>query len=255
MVFQMVKDWKSARTQTGSEAMQQKSPILASRLTVKPIDTATSFRMQAYSSLKRAILEMDVYDHPGEIRLDERQLSQDLGVSRTPIREAMSLLEQEGFVKTLPRRGVFVVRKTKREIVEMILVWAALESMAARLVCQNAGEEEIAGLRRLFDDFHDGRQADHLEEYSEANIAFHSAIIGLSKCQLIADLTKNLFIHMRAIRKVTISEDNRAQRSIQDHMAIIEALEACDSEHAERLVRQHSLDLAAHVEKHCHHLE
>ena len=82
-----------------------------------------------------------------------------------------------------------------------------------------------------------------------------SAIIRLSKCQLIADITKNLFIHMRAIRKVTISEDNRAQRSITDHMAIIEALERRDTELAERLVRQHSLDLAAHVESHCNHLE
>ncbi|MDF2763180.1 MAG: GntR family transcriptional regulator [Rhodospirillales bacterium] len=240
---------------TGLEPKEAKTPSVASRLAVKPIDTTTSFRMQAYNSLKRAILEMDVYDHPGEIRLDERQLSRDLGVSRTPIREAMSLLEQEGFVKTLPRRGVFVVRKTKREIVEMILVWAALESMAARLVSLNATEQEIASLRHLFDGFRNGEQTDHLEEYSEANIAFHSAIIRLSKCQLIADLTKNLFIHMRAIRKVTISEDNRAQRSIQDHMEIVEALEARDVDRAERLVRQHSLDLAAHVETHCHHLD
>ena len=148
-------------------ATREPKSSAASRLAVKPIDTTTSFRMQAYQSLKRAILEMDVYDHPGEIRLDERQLSQDLGVSRTPIREAMSLLEQEGFVKTLPRRGVFVVRKTKREIVEMILVWAALESMAARLVCQNATEDEIASLRHLFDGFRNGEQSDHLEEYSE----------------------------------------------------------------------------------------
>jgi DNA-binding GntR family transcriptional regulator len=137
----------------------------------------------------------------------------------------------------------------------MILVWAALESMAARLVCLNATEQEIASLRHLFDGFRNGEQTDLLEEYSEANIAFHSAIIRLSKCQLIADLTKNLFIHMRAIRKVTISEDNRAQRSIQDHMAIIEALEARDVDRAERLVRQHSLDLAAHVETHCIHLD
>ncbi len=237
------------------QTKDSRAPIAAARLAVKPIDTTTSFRMQAYHSLKRAILEMDVYDNRGEIRLDERQLSHDLGVSRTPIREAMSLLEQEGFVKTLPRRGVFVVRKTKREIVEMILVWAALESMAARLVCRNATGEEIRSLRHLFDDFGNGEQAGQLEEYSEANIAFHSAIIGLSKCQLIADLTKNLFIHMRAIRAVTISEDNRAQRSIRDHMSIIEALEAREVERAENLVRQHTLDLGAHVETHCHHLD
>ena len=93
---------------TGFDAPDPRLASGASRLAVKPIDTTSSFRMQAYHALKRAILEMDVYDHPGEIRLDERQLSQDLGVSRTPIREAMSLLEQEGFVKTLPRRGVFM---------------------------------------------------------------------------------------------------------------------------------------------------
>ena len=75
------------------------------RLAVKPIDTQSSFRTQAYQALKQAITSVNIYAHTQEIRLDERQLSQDLGVSRTPIREAMTLLEQEGFVRTLPRRG------------------------------------------------------------------------------------------------------------------------------------------------------
>src|ERR1700732_1744742 len=113
------------------------------RLTVKPLDTSTSFRNQAYAAIKDAITAADIYAHPTEIRLDERQLSQALGVSRTPIREAMTLLEQEGFLRTLPRRGVFIIRKTKREIVEMIQVWAARESMAARLVTQRASHAEI----------------------------------------------------------------------------------------------------------------
>ena len=76
---------------------------------------------------------MDIYGHRGEIRLDERQPPQDMGVSRTPIREALSVLEQEGFVRSVPRRGIVVVRKSKREVIEMITVWAAIESMAARL--------------------------------------------------------------------------------------------------------------------------
>src|SRR5215207_8346839 len=106
------------------------------KLAVKPLNTTFSYRNQAYEALKRAITQMDIYGHRNEIRLDERQLSQDLGVSRTPIREAMSLLEQEGFVRSVPRRGIFVVRKSKREIIDMILVWAALESMAARLAAE-----------------------------------------------------------------------------------------------------------------------
>ena len=74
-------------------------------------------------------------------------------------------------------------------------------------------------------------------------------------CDLIGDITENLFLHVRAIRKVTISQDNRASRSIVDHMRIIEALESRNTEQAESLVRQHTLDLAAHVEKHCDFLD
>ena len=224
---------------------------LAPKLAVKPIDTQSSFRTRAYHALKEAIASVNVYAHRGEIRLDERQLSQDLGVSRTPIREAMTLLEQEGFVRTLPRRGIFLVRKTKREIIEIIHVWAALESMAARLVTLDASDEEIATLRKLFAEFQEGSPAGHMDEYSDANIAFHQAIIRLSKSKLIADMTENLFIHVRAIRQVTIRQENRAARSIVDHMKIIEALERRDTELAERLTRQHTLDLAAHVAKHC----
>ena len=110
----------------------------APKLKIAPLETTVSLRTLAYEAIKKAIMEMDIYGHPYEIRLDERQLSQDLGVSRTPIREALTLLEQEGFVRSMPRRGIFVVRKSKREIIDLILVWAALESMAARLAAERA---------------------------------------------------------------------------------------------------------------------
>jgi DNA-binding GntR family transcriptional regulator len=229
--------------------------VEAPKLDVKPLDTSTSFRNQAYQAIKEAITAADIYAHPSEIRLDERQLSQALGVSRTPIREAMTLLEQEGFLRTLPRRGVFIIRKTRREIVEMIQVWAALESMAARLATQRASDAEIAQLRAMMADFQTARPDEHMDEYSDANIAFHQAIIAMSGCDLIGDITENLFLHVRAIRKVTISQDNRASRSIVDHMRIIEALESRNTELAESLVRRHTLDLAAHVEKHCDFLD
>ncbi len=231
--------------------------MVTPRLDVKPIDTQSSFRTQAYHALKQAITSVNIYAQPQEIRLDERQLSQDLGVSRTPIREAMTLLEQEGFVKTLPRRGIFVVRKTKREIVEMIQVWAALESLAARLVTLHASDEDIRTLRHLFDEFQgNGHSPEgHLDEYSDANIKFHQSIIALSGNQQVVALTENLFIHVRAIRQMTIGQNDRASRSIVDHMRIIEALERRDTEAAEKFARQHTLDLAAHVEKYCDFLD
>jgi DNA-binding GntR family transcriptional regulator len=220
-------------------------------LRLQPLNTNMSFRDQAYAALKQAIVDADIYSHAGEVRLDERQLSLSLGVSRTPIREAMTLLEQEGLLRTVPRRGIFIVRKTKKQIVEMIEMWAALESMAARLATLNASDEDIAGLRTMFDEFRNATPAEHIDEYSDANIAFHQAIIRLSGSHVMGETIENLFIHVRAIRRMTISQADRAARSIVDHMRIIEALERRDTELAERLVRQHSLDLAAHVEKYC----
>lgn len=223
---------------------------IAPRLNITPLGVNSSLRAQAYDALKKAITQMDIYGNPVEIKLDERRLSQDLGVSRTPIREAMTLLEQEGFVRSVPRRGIFVVRKTKREIIDMITVWAALESMAARLTASRATEAELRSVRKMFAEFDDHAPADHMNEYSAANIAFHSTVVRLGGCRLITDMTENLFLHMRAIREVSMRQENRAEISIREHMAIIDALERRDGEAAERLVRDHTLGLAAHVEKH-----
>src|ERR1700758_2161562 len=227
---------------------------IAGQLALTPLN-AVGLRDQAYALLKDAIASTDIYSQRQPLRLEERELMQALGFSRTPIREALSILEQEGFVRTLPRRGIFIVRKSKREIIEMIQMWAALESMSARLATLRAPDEEIAKLRHLFDEFQNSPPAEHIGEYSDANIAFHQMIIRLGGSQLITDATKNLFIHVRAIRRATISQNNRAARSIIEHLKIIEALERRDTELAERLTRQHTLDLAAHVDRYCNFLD
>jgi DNA-binding GntR family transcriptional regulator len=225
------------------------------RLAIEPIDTTFSFKNRAYAALKNVIVSMDVYRSRQDIRLDERQLAQDFGVSRTPVREAMAQLEREGFVRSVPRRGIYVVRKTKREVIEMITAWAALESMAARLITEHAGNDEIATLRRMFATFEDGKVRAHLDEYSEVNIEFHQTIIRMSGNSVLIALAANLFTHMRMIRMKTIGEKDRADRSIQDHMHIIEALESRDTARAEDLVRSHALGLAEHVARHADYLD
>jgi DNA-binding GntR family transcriptional regulator len=222
---------------------------------VDPIDPPTSFKNKAYAALKNVIVSMDIYRSRSDIRLDERRLAQDFGISRTPVREAMAQLEREGFVRSVPRRGIYVVRKTKREVIEMITAWAALESMAARLITQQAADKEIAALRRMFATFEGGQVQAKLDEYSEVNIEFHQTIIRMSNNRVLIDLAENLFTHMRMIRRKTIAEKDRADRSIRDHMNIIEALEARDTERAEDLVRQHALGLADHVERYADYLD
>jgi len=222
---------------------------------VQPIEDVQSLKERTYAALKQAITVIDIYANPEEPRLDERELSARLGVSRTPIREAIARLEQEGLVRIAPRKGVFVVRKPKHEILQMITVWAALESMAARLITLHASDAEIASLRTLFATPEGDQAKAKIDEYSDRNIRFHQAIIRMSKCELLVEMADNLFIHMRAIRAQTISEDDRVSRSIIDHMNIIEALEKRDTEQAEKLARQHTLDLAAHVEKNVNYLD
>ena len=225
------------------------------RLAIEPIDTSFSFKNKAYAALKNVIVSMDIYRNRADIRLDERQLAQDFGVSRTPVREAMAQLEREGFVRSVPRRGIYVVRKTKREVIEMITAWAALESMAARLITENTLDADIASLRRMFSTFENGKLRAHLDEYSETNIEFHQAIIRLSCNSVLISLAENLFTHMRMIRRKTIGEKDRVERSIRDHMNIIEALEARDTARAEELVRTHALGLADHVAKYADYLD
>ncbi len=219
------------------------------QLDIKPIDEGFSLKVKIYESLKSAIMKMNIYDDETELRLDERRLSEQFGISRTPLREALARLDQEGLVRIVPRRGIYIVRKSKAEILEMITAWAALESMAARLITQDAGDDEIATLRELCSTFGGEGVKARIDEYSDANIRFHQAILSMSKCNLLNDLAQGLFMHVRAIRARTISEKDRVDRSIVDHMHIIEALEARDTDLAERLVREHTLNLKSHVER------
>jgi DNA-binding GntR family transcriptional regulator len=228
---------------------------LAPRVAITPLEDTPTFADRAYAALKNVILSLDIYDQPDEVRLDERQLASDLGISRTPVREAMAQLEREGFVRSVPRRGIYVVRKTRAEVIELITAWAALESMAARLITQNTTDQEIAELRKMFTKFENGELHARLDEYSEVNIEFHQTIIRMSRNGVLIDLAENLFTHMRMIRRKTIGEDDRADRSIRDHMNIIQALEARDTERAEDLVRNHALGLAEHVARHADHLD
>ncbi len=247
-------DTSPNRARSRGEAIPPRE-MASHRPSLQPFDTEMRLKHKAYAALKNAIVAMDIYRSRDDVRLDERKLANDFGISRTPVREAMAQLESEGFVRSVPRRGIYVVRKTKREVIEMITVWAALESMAARLIAEKASNEEITGLRDMFATFKNGALRAHLGEYSEANIEFHQSIIRLSRNAVLIDMAENLFAHMRMIRRKTIVEKDRVDRSIRDHMKIIEALEARATDRAEELVRDHALGLADHVARYADYLD
>jgi len=134
----------------------------------------------------------------------------------------------------------------------MILAWAALESMAARMATEVATAVEFKDLRGIVDEFDSNHLADHADEYSESNIRFHQTIIKLGKSDQIIRMADEILMHVRAIRARTITDANRIDRSLNDHLEIVAALESRDADLAASLVREHSLNLRKHVALNLH---
>ena len=216
---------------------------------LNPISESFSLKDHTFNVLRAAILDMDIYQPDADLRLDERQMAERLGISRTPVREALARLSQEGLIEVMPRKGVFVRRKTREEILEMVVTWAALESMAARLATVNATAAELVALRKFaMKHSSDAVRAD-IEEYSDANIKFHQSILNLSGCSLLRTTADGLFTHMQAVRLRAMGESDRARRSVADHMEIIEALTSRDADLAARRVLEHTMRLHDHISK------
>lgn len=213
-----------------------------------PIATSPTLKDHVYARLRAAIIEMNIYDEAADLRLDERSMADQLQVSRTPLREALTRLENDGLIAIKPRKGVFVIRKTLDEILEMIVAWAALESMAARLAADHASDAQIRALRDHAARHAESAAAD-LSEYSDANIRFHQMILEMSGTALLPEMADGLFLHIHAVRRRALAENDRASRSVVDHLAIIEALEQRDAELAAQLVRKHTMRLHEHVRR------
>ena len=222
---------------------------MANALKLEPVAVNFSLKDHTHDVLRDAILEMNIYGTDTAPRLDERDLAKQLGVSRTPVREALVRLQQDGFVEIHPRKGVFVRRKSRDEVLDMIVVWAALESMAARLVTERASDQELASLRKLALAKAADESPAEISAYSEANLKFHQRILTLSQCKLIKETADGLFLHMRAIRRRAMAEDNRSSHSSGEHKSIVEALEARDPDLASRRVREHTMRLHDHVKR------
>ena len=216
---------------------------------LQPIATNFTLKDRVYERLRDAIIGMNIYEDDADLRLDERSMAQQLQVSRTPLREALTRLENDGFIQIRPRKGVFVIRKTLEEILEMIVAWAALESMAARMAAEAASDAQIKALRKHAQRHSESSSQADLSEYSEANITFHQMILDMSGCKLLAEMADGLFVHMHAVRRRALEENDRATRSVVDHLAIIEAIEERDADLAAQLVRKHTMRLHDHVRR------
>ncbi len=218
---------------------------------MKPIALSGHLRLseKAYDAIKEYILTTDLRDQPQSSKLDEKELVAQLKVSRTPVREAFNRLAAEGFLEVVPYRGVFIVRKSKKEIISILMVRATLEGMSARLATHNFSREDFARMRAMFTPFLDSTLEKQRYEFSQANIKFHEFILKRSDCGILIDIAKTLYDHMRFIRFRTSGFLPRLESALAQHLELIDLFEKRDSDKAERLMRAHIEESAQYLDK------
>ena len=209
---------------------------------------AINLKSKVYDALKKYILSLNIYLKESDFHLDERQLSEKLGVSRTPIREAIAKLESEGIVITVPRRGVFVHRKSKKELIDIVTVWAGLEGYAAHLIIKNSKKEEIESLNKYCQYTKQNVLSD-FDNYSNDNIKFHEQIMKLTKVKLMSEILESQLIHLQYLRKKFIIQSDRSLKSIDEHNEIVKLLVAGQAIKAEKLLKNHALTLVEKIEE------
>lgn len=182
-------------------------------------------------------------------KLAETRLAQKLGVSRTPLREAINRLEQDGFVEIIPRRGAYVKKHSLQEILENLELREVLEGLAVRLASRHATPEMIRKMKACFQRFSERNVEGSISSYAHQNIRFHNLIIQASQNQKLIAIIRNLFDQMDMVRLHTIVLPGRARKSLSEHSAIIGYIEKGQAQKAEKNLRVHIADLRQAVLK------
>ena len=175
---------------------------------------------------------------PGS-RLNERVLTARLGVSRTPLREAIKLLATEGLVDLLPNRGAVVAPIEPARIAETLAVMGALESLAGELVCAQTSDERLAEIRALHYEMLAMHARRDLDGYFRYNQAIHLKIVEASGNSVLAQTYRQLNANVRRVRYMANLSPERWDAAVQEHEAILAALSARDAARLKRLLRDH----------------
>ena len=187
----------------------------------------------------RADIIKGVYKN-GE-RLVEPKLAKNLGISRTPIREALRQLESEGFIEIVPRRGAIVKELTIKDIDDLYAIKANLEGLAARQAVLNLTEEQIESLININKKFRDiaEKNPSLTDEYLKDNIDFHNIFISASDNEKLIDILDSLAKNFQRLKSLLVSDSGRAAMAVVEHKRIIDAFVSKDPDLAEKSVRDH----------------
>lgn len=178
-------------------------------------------------------------EHAPGSYLDEPALCASLGISRTPLREALKVLTAEGLLRHEPRRGCFVAEITERDLDEIFPVIALLEGRCAFEAARNASDAELAELQVLHDRLERAANARRINDYYAINFAIHEAIIALADNRWLAQVIGDLRKIVKLARLQQLHAPGRLAQSLSEHLAVFAALKARDAEGAEAAMRTH----------------
>lgn len=199
-----------------------------------------------FKTLREAILKGDL--KPGE-RLMEIQLAQKLGVSRTPIREAIRMLELEGLTVTVPRKGAEVARMTLKDMEEVLEIRLELDEFAARLASKRMTEEQMEELYLCGQAFAEATKGKNVKEIAEADVRFHDVIYDATFNPRLVTLLNNLREQLYRYRMEYLKNETIYEQLIEEHNQIVEALKARDTERLVQVIHRHVTNQESAVKK------
>lgn len=200
-------------------------------------DDFLPLRDEVFNTLRERILKGVL--KPGE-RLMEIHLADQLGVSRTPIREAIRMLELEGLVKMVPRKGAQVARISREDLQDVLEVRKALDTLAVKLACERITTDEIARLKEAEDEFERTLTLGDTTEIAEADVAFHDVIQAASKNKRLKSMISNLAERIYRYRFEYIKQQSDGGKTLtEEHREIIRCIEEKDVEAAVKAIELH----------------
>jgi DNA-binding GntR family transcriptional regulator len=205
----------------------------------KEIADRYSLRGRVYNTIRDRILSGDYHENE---ELKENTIATELGVSRTPVREALRKLELEGLVNIIPNKGAYVTGITKKDIHDIYMIRSYLEGLCAKLACENITNAQIEALEEILylTDFHARRS--HFDQIVELDNKFHDLLYKASGSKILNHVLSDFHQYVERVRKITLSRPYRAEKSSKEHAAIVEALKKRDGQLAETLAHVHMMN-------------
>ena len=200
------------------------------------LDEYKPLRDVVFENLRGAIVEGKL--KPGQ-RLMEVQLAEQLGVSRTPVREAIRKLELEGLVVMLPRKGAYVVNMSLKDVVDVLEIRASLEGLAASLSAERITDEDIKKLESIVEEFENNVDESNVEALLKKDVEFHECIFKSTNNKRLHQLINSLWEQVYRFRVTYISDYDSTVNIVEEHKMILDAIKRGDSEMAKKYAMEH----------------